>query len=48
LVSSIEKNIKTLKEYKKFPTKLRKYLTWKEVYLAQILCNIQIINKVTG
>lgn len=48
LVNSVEKNIKTLKEYKKFPSKFRKYLTWKEVYLAQILCNVQIINKVTG
>lgn len=46
LVSSIEKNIKILEEYKKFPEKLRKYIMWKEHFLYQILCNIEIINKV--
>lgn len=48
LVKSVEKNIKILKEYKKFPSKFRKYITWKEMYLSQILCNLEIINKVTG
>lgn len=48
LIKSVEKNIKILNEYKKFPTKFRKYITWKEMYLNQILCNLEIINKVTG
>jgi len=48
LVKSVEKNIKILEEYKKFPTKFRKYITWKEMYMTQILCNLEIINKVTG
>jgi len=28
--------------------KIQKYLTWKERYIAQILCNIQTIQKITG
>ncbi|MDD2566021.1 MAG: VCBS repeat-containing protein [Candidatus Gracilibacteria bacterium] len=48
LVNSIDANINTLEEYKAFPTKLRKYIQWKEHFISQILCNIEIINKVTG
>ncbi|EKE27248.1 MAG: hypothetical protein ACD_3C00233G0001 [uncultured bacterium (gcode 4)] len=47
LVQSLEKNVQTLEEYKKFPSKFRKYLTWKENFVTQIMCNLDIINKVT-
>lgn len=48
LISSIEKNVQVLEEYKQFPTKFRKYLMWKEHFLSQILCNLEVINKVVG
>lgn len=35
-----------IEEYKKFPEKLAKYLTWKERYAKQILCNITAIQNV--
>jgi hypothetical protein len=28
--------------------KIQKYITWKERYIAQILCNIETIQKITG
>jgi hypothetical protein len=37
-----------LEDIKKFPTKLRKYLGWKERFIGQIMCNLETINKVTG
>jgi len=43
LVSSIDQNIRTVEEYKRFPEKLAKYLTWKERYATQLLCNITTI-----
>ncbi|EKE29579.1 MAG: hypothetical protein ACD_2C00141G0001 [uncultured bacterium (gcode 4)] len=48
LVKSLDKNIQTLEEMKKFPEKFRKYITWKEHFITQIMCNLDIINKVTG
>lgn len=44
-VGSIEKNIQTLEEYKEFPDKLAKLINIKEVWLEQILCNIEAISK---
>ena len=44
-VSSLEKNIQTLEEYKTFPDKLAKLINIKEVWLEQILCNIEAISK---
>ena len=42
-VNSIRENLKRIEEYKRFPTKVLKYITWKERYISQILCNINII-----
>ncbi len=47
-IASIRENLKRIEEYKRFPMKIQKYLTWKERYIAQILCNIQTIQKITG
>jgi len=44
-VASLEQNIQTLQEYKEFPDKLAKMINIKEVWLEQILCNIEAISK---
>lgn len=42
---SLERNIQILQEYKEFPDKLAKLINIKEVWLEQILCNIEAISK---
>lgn len=46
LLSSLNQNIATLKEYKKIPEKVNKMLKIKEVRLSQILCNVETITKI--
>ncbi len=48
LINSIRQNLKRIEEYKKFPMKIQKYITWKERYIAQILCNINTIQQITS
>jgi len=48
LINSLEENIRIIKEYRQFPSKLQKYLTWKERYATQILCNIEAIEMMMG
>ncbi|HRI35735.1 MAG TPA: hypothetical protein PK765_01355 [bacterium] len=48
MLSSLERNIKTIEEYKNFPDKLLKYLKYKEIYAEQILCNIEAIEFMLG
>ena len=48
LMSSINQNLKRIQEYKDFPTKLQKYVTWKQRYMSQILCNINTVAQLTG
>lgn len=45
--SSIQGNLKRIEEYRKFPEKLQKYVTWKEKLLYDILCNIQAVEEMT-
>ncbi len=45
LKSSIERNLQIIETYKRFPEKLQKYITWKQRYISQILCNVDIIEK---
>ena len=47
-IASVNQNLKRIEEYKRFPLKIQKYITWKERYIAQILCNIDTIQQVTG
>jgi hypothetical protein len=47
-LSSLERNIRTIQEYKNFPDKLLKYLKYKEIYAEQILCNIEAIEFMLG
>ncbi len=47
-INSIRENLKRIEEYKRFPMKIQKYITWKERYIAQILCNIDTIQQITG
>lgn len=47
-INSIRENLKRIEEYKRFPMKVIKYLTWKERYISQILCNINTIQQITG
>jgi uncharacterized repeat protein (TIGR01451 family) len=44
-IASLERNIQALQEYKEFPDKLAKLINIKEVWLEQILCNIDAISK---
>jgi hypothetical protein len=46
--NSLNQNLKRIEEYKNFPTKLQKYVTWKQRYMSQILCNIETIQQVTN
>ncbi|MDP2104007.1 MAG: hypothetical protein Q8K26_03740, partial [Candidatus Gracilibacteria bacterium] len=48
LINSLEENIRIIKEYRQFPSKLQKYLTWKERYVTQILCNIEAVEMMMG
>lgn len=48
LIGTLRENIATIEEYKKFPEKLQKYLTWKERYASQLLCNVQTIENMVG
>lgn len=45
--SSLQQNLKRIDEYRRFPEKLQKYVTWKEKLLHDILCNIQAVEKMT-
>jgi hypothetical protein len=47
-VGSILENLKRIEDYKRFPMKIQKYITWKERYIAQVLCNINTIQYITG
>lgn len=45
---SIEANLKAIDAYKRLPQDIQKYLTWKEKYAYEILCNIEQLEKITG
>jgi uncharacterized repeat protein (TIGR01451 family) len=47
-ISSLETNIQILEEYKEFPEQLAKLINIKEVWLEQILCNIEAIASLLG
>lgn len=44
--STIDSNVDTIENYRKFPEKLAKYLSWKERYAKQLLCNVLAIQSV--
>jgi hypothetical protein len=48
LIGTLQENINIMKEYKRFPEKLQKYLTWKERYASQLLCNVEAIEFMMG
>lgn len=47
LQNSINRNLKIIEEYKNFPVKLQKYVTWKQRYLSQVLCYITEVQQMT-
>ncbi len=47
-LASIENAINSLEEFKKFPEKFLKFLTWKEKYMSEIICNVEIISEMLG
>lgn len=47
-VGSINAWVRFLDDTKRFPDKLYKYLTWKQRYADQILCNVEQIEQITG
>ena len=48
LSSSIEQNLRRIDEWRKFPEKIQKYITWKQRYMTQILCNVEALEKMLG
>lgn len=46
--STIKKTMKSIEEWRRFPEKLQKYITWKQRYVTQILCNIDILERMVG
>ena len=46
-MSDIRQNLKRIEEYRNFPDKLQKYITWKDRLMYEILCNIEAIEKMT-
>lgn len=48
LIGTLQENINIMEDYKRFPEKLQKYLTWKERYASQLLCNIEAIEFMMG
>ncbi len=47
-MSSLQKNIRIINDYKKFPEKLQKYVTWKQRYMSELLCNVETVRQVLG
>lgn len=47
-IGSLETNIQILQEYKEFPDRLAELINIKEVWLEQILCNIEAISSLVG
>lgn len=47
-VASIDAWSRFLEDAKRFPDKLYRYLTWKQRYAEQILCNVESIEQMTG
>ena len=48
LIGTLQENINIIEEYKRYPEKLQKYLTWKERYASQLLCNVESIEEMMG
>jgi hypothetical protein len=48
LSSSIEQNLRRIDEWKRFPEKIQKYITWKQRYMTQILCNVDVLEQMLG
>lgn len=47
-VASIDAWARFLEDAKRFPDKLYRYMTWKQRYAEQILCNVESIEQMTG
>ena len=47
-INSLNQNLKIIEQYKNFPAKLQKYVTWKQKYMTEILCNIDSIQQLTS
>lgn len=48
LIGTLQENITVVEDYKRFPERLQKYLTWKERYASQLLCNVESIEFMMG
>lgn len=46
--ASLMRNLQRIEEYRNFPEKLQKYVTWKQHYLYQIVCNIEKLQEMIG
>lgn len=47
LISSVDRNIQILKHYQELPNEVYKMLRIKDIWLEQLLCNVEIISKIT-
>lgn len=46
--ASLQRNLKILESYRRFPDKIQKYVTWRQKYTAWGLCNIDTIQQFSG
>lgn len=47
-MNSITQNLKAIEDIKRLPIKLQKYVTWKQRYMSELLCNVNSIYQMTG
>jgi hypothetical protein len=48
LSSGIGSNLRRIQEWKKLPDKIQKYITWKQRYMTQLLCNVGALEEMIG
>ena len=48
LSSGIQAGIKSIDEWRRFPEKIQKYITWKQRYITQVLCNVDAVEQMIG
>jgi hypothetical protein len=48
LSSGIDQNLRRIEEWRRFPEKIQKYVTWRQRYITQILCNVDALEQMLG
>jgi hypothetical protein len=45
LEADVRNGLRRIEEWRRFPEKIQKYVTWKQRYIAQIICNVDNLEK---